>query len=128
MLPSRLFLNDFFDDFDKPERNLMQCDISEKDGKYFIEMDMPGMKKEDISMDIDDGYLKISVESKVDENTNDDKKYIHRERHSYTNCSRKFYVGNIDADLVKASFKDGILTVSFPKEEKKETRKIIYID
>ena len=127
MLPSRIFFDDFFDDFNKPKRNIMNCDISEKDGKYIFEIDLPGITKQDIKMDIDNGYLTISVESSKDE-VDDDKKYLHRERHSYTSCSRQFYVGEVNEDEIVANFKDGILYVTVPKEEKKESKKIINID
>lgn len=126
MLPSRMFLDDFFDDFMvRSDNQLMQADIAEEDGKYIIEMDMPGLKKEDIKMDIDKGYLTVSV-SKNNE-SKDDKKYLHRERHSYTKCSRQFYVGEVDIDAVTAKFNDGILTITIPKEEK-VTKKFIEID
>lgn len=130
MLPSRMFLDDFFNDTDKPVAfdKMMKCDISEIDNNYVIEMDMPGVKKDEISMEIDKGYLTVSYESKNDTEENSDKKYIRRERHVYTNCSRQFYVGDIDEEAIKASFKDGILTVTVPKKEEKETKKIISID
>lgn len=129
MLPSRMFLDDFFDEFDRrPENKLMQCDISEKDNQYLIEMDMPGVNKEDIKMEIDKGYLTISMEKKEDFESKNDKKYLHRERHSYSKCSRQFYVGDVDIDKVTANFKDGILTVKIPKEVEEETKRIIDIN
>lgn len=128
MLPSRMFLDDFFDDLVISNNNskFMQADISLVDGKYLIEMDMPGVKKEDIKMEIDNGYLTISVSK--NEDSKDDKKYLHRERHSYSKCSRQFYVGDVDIDSVTAKFNDGILTINIPKEEEKETKRIIDID
>ena len=127
MLPSRLFLDDFFDDFDKTKKvdKMMKCDIYEKDDLYVIEMDMPGASKEDLSLDIENVYLTINYKKEEKEN---DKKYIHRERYSYTNCSRKFYVGDIDEEQVDASFKDGILKVSLPKKEKEISKKTININ
>lgn len=131
MLPSRIFFDDFFDDFQPPKKldKLMKCDIYEKENKYVIEMDVPGFKKEDINMELEDGYLKISVEKKSDEKETEDKKYIRRERHSYTKCERQFYVGNVNEDEIKAKFSDGILEISVPKEEtKKDNKKIISIE
>lgn len=130
MLPSRMFLDDFFNDVDKPKNfdKMMKCDIYEQDGKYVIEMDMPGVKKEDISMEIEKGYLTISYESKKDSQETDGKKYIRRERYSYTNCSRQFYVGEVDEEAINASFKDGILIITVPLKEEKETKKVINID
>ena len=127
MLPSRLFLDDFFDDFDKPKKvdKMMKCDIYEKDDLYVIEMDMPGASKEDLSLDIENGYLTINYKKEEKET---DKKYIHRERYNYTSCSRKFYVGDIDEEQVDASFKDGILKVSLPKKEKEISKKTININ
>ena len=92
-------------------------------------MDVPGFKKEDINMELDDGYLKISAEKKSDSEEKDGKKYVRRERHCYSKCERQFYVGNIKDEDIKAKFKDGILKISVPKEEeKKETKKVIMIE
>lgn len=128
MLPSRMFLDDFFDDFDKNKRQekMMKCDIYEKDDLYIIEMDMPGASKKDITLDIEKGYLTISY--KKEDLVDEAKKYIHRERHVFTNCSRQFYVGEVDEEKIDASFKDGILTISMPKKEKEATKKTININ
>lgn len=128
MLPSKLFFDNFFDDLDTPKKldKMMKCDIYEKDGLYNIEMDLPGFKKENINLDYKDGYLKVSAKNVVEEN--EDKKYIRRER-SVSECTRDFYVGDIDESSIKASFKDGILTISVPKEEdEKDEIKHISID
>ena len=130
MLPSRIFFDNFFDDFEPPKKldKLMKCDIYEEGNNYIIEMDVPGFKKEDINMELEDGYLKISVEKKDDQEDNN-KKYVRRERHSYTKCQREFYIGNVGEEEIKAKFNDGILKISVPKEEdKKETKKIINIE
>lgn len=131
MLPSRVFFDNFFDDFESPKKldKMMKCDIYEEDNNYVIEMDVPGFKKEDINMELDDGYLKISAEKKSDSEEKDSKKYVRRERHCYSKCERQFYVGNIKDEDIKAKFKDGILKISVPKEEeKKETKKVIMIE
>ena len=128
MLPSKLFFDNFFDDLEAPKKldKMMKCDIYEKEGKYNIEMDLPGFKKENINLDYKDGYLKISAVK--EENENEDKKYIRRER-SISECERDFYVGDIDESLIKASFKDGILTVvATRKAEEEEKVKHISID
>lgn len=130
MLPSRIFFDNFFDDFEPPKKldKLMKCDIYEEGNNYMIEMDIPGFKKEDINMELENGYLRISVEKKSD-NEENDKKYVRRERHSYTKCERSFYVGDINEEEIKAKFNDGILKISVPKEEtQKETKKIINIE
>ena len=129
MLPtSRIFLDDFFDDFEKNKKidKMMKCDVYEKDEKYIIEMDLPGANKSDITLDIEKGYLRISYK-KENVEKDENKKYIHRERISVTNCSREFYVGEVDEEMINASFKDGILTISMPIKEKEATKKIINI-
>ncbi len=130
MLPSRVFFDSFFDDLESPKKleSVMKCDIYEKDGLFNIEMDIPGFKKEDIKIELNDGYLTISAEKQNSEENEEDKNYIRRERH-YEKAMRQFYVGDIDESAVKAEFKDGMLKVSLPKEEKeKETKKMISID
>ncbi len=131
MLPSRIFFDNFFDDFEPPKKldKMMKCDIYEKEGKYILEMDVPGFKKEDINMEFEDGYLKVIAEKKEDVEEKEGKKYLRRERHSVARCERQFYVGNVSENDIKANFKDGLLTISVPKEEmKKENKKVIQIE
>ena len=128
MLPGKLFFNDFFDDLEPKKGNkMMRCDIYEKDNKYNIELDVPGFKKDDIEISLDNGYLKISAEKKFDDEQSD-KKYIHRERHTYQKCEREFYVGKINEEDIKAEFKNGTLNISVPKEEARDTKRLINID
>ncbi len=130
MLPSRIFFDNFFDDFEAPKRfdKMMKCDIYEKDSNYVIEMDVPGCTKEDINMELENGYLRIAV-SKNNDSVDEDKKYVRRERHSYEKCERSFYVGDISEDSIKAKFKNGILEITVPKEEEKqEAKKTIMIE
>lgn len=131
MLPSRIFFDNFFDDFEPPKKldKMMKCDIYEKEGKYILEMDVPGFKKEDINMELENGYLKVSAEKTLDSDEKENKKYVRRERHSFTKCERSFYVGDVSEGDIKAKFKNGILEISVPKEEKKkEDKKIIMIE
>ena len=131
MLPSRIFFDNFFDDFEPPKKldKMMKCDIYEKEGKYILEMDVPGFKKEDINMELENGYLKVSAEKTLDSDEIENKKYVRRERHSFTKCERSFYVGDVSEEDIKAKFKNGILEISVPKEEKKkEDKKIIMIE
>lgn len=112
-------LDDMFNDpfFKKRERDLMKTDIIEKDGNYLLDMELPGCKKEDIEIELKDEYLHISatVNNSVDE-SEEDKNYIHKERF-YGKCSRSFYVGkSVNENDIDASFKDGILHVTFPKK------------
>ena len=128
MLPMRkYYLDSIFDDFmDRNDQmDVMKCDIYEKDGAYHIEADIPGFKKEDISVECEDGYITISAEKSTDnEERDEDKKYLKRERF-YGKTTRKFYVGDIDTNDIKAEFKDGILSIVVPKEEKQPNKKFI---
>lgn len=128
MLPSRIFFDSFLDDMEpKKFDKMMKCDIYEENGMYHILMDAPGFKKEDINIEFHKGDLKIVLAHK--ENHKDDKKYVRKERTSVTRCERSFYLGDIDEDKIKAEFKDGILKISVPKDDKRETsKKVINID
>ena len=134
MLMPKIFDDDFFRDdfFDRKDRmnfNLMKTDIREDENSYLLEVDLPGYSKDDIKIDITDGYLTINA--KVEKENNEDKKnYVRRERFT-GEVSRSFYVGeNIKEEEVKASFKNGILTLEVPKlslEDKKKDKKYIEI-
>lgn len=139
MLPSirRSFglFDDFFDDpfFNskketKNELMIMQTDIQDKDGKYLISIDLPGYNKENISLELEDGYLTVSANT-VKENEVDEEGYIKRERYT-GNCKRSFYLGDtISEKDINAKFENGTLKISVPKEKeiKKETKKLIDI-
>ena len=133
MLMPKIFDDDFFRDdfFDRKDRtfNLMKTDIREDENSYLLEVDLPGYSKDDIKIDITDGYLTINA--KVENENNDEKKnYVRRERFT-GEVSRSFYVGDdIKEDEVKANFKNGILTLEVPKlslEDKKKDKKYIEI-
>ncbi len=127
LLPGRFYLDNFFDDFlDERRSNAMKCDIYEKDNKYHVEMDIPGFNKEDISIDINDGYLTVEA-TKGEDKEEKDKNYIRRER-TYGEIKRQFYVGNVDTEKTKAEFKNGTLKIVIPKVEEKENKKLINID
>ncbi|MEG1527949.1 MAG: Hsp20/alpha crystallin family protein [Clostridia bacterium] len=112
-----------FDAFIQPrnaffsKNDLMKTDITEKDGHYLFEIDLAGFNKDDISLNIEDGYLEISAKS----NQNKEKEehgYIRRER-TFGSCSRSYYVGDITEQDISAKFDNGILTVNVKKEEAK---------
>ncbi len=115
MLPRSYFFNSFLDDF-VDSRFDMKCDVYEKDGIYHIEADVPGLDKKDISVEYENGYLKLTAvkEESLEDNT---KNYIKKER-SYGRIERQFYVGSIKEENIKAEFKDGILRIEVPKQEK----------
>ena len=121
MLPSRLFFDDsFFKGEDK-----VKTDVYEKEGKIFVEMEAPGYSKEDVSISIDKGELSVSFEKNEEEEEN--KKYLHRERKSYSSVTRTFYLGDVSEDEIEASFKKGVLLISAPKKKEIETKKTIDI-
>lgn len=129
-----LFDNMFDDMFRDPfftnsnTTKVMRTDIQENDNNYVIEMDLPGYDKEDVKAQLKDGYLTISAEKNTSKDEKDEKgNYIRRERYS-GKCSRSFYVGeNVKEEDIKASFKNGILELTFPKEIEKKQEDIKYI-
>lgn len=133
MIPRGNF--DLFDDifgdpfFRKNENKVMKTDIRESKNGYLIDIDLPGYNKEDIKIDVTDGYL--TIKAKMSSEKNDEKKgnYVRRERY-FGECSRSFYVGDeVDAEDVKASFKNGILSLEIPKiEEQKKLPEKKYIE
>ena len=127
LFPRKFYLDDIFDDLVVPERsNTMKCDIYEEDGKFKVEMDIPGFKKEDIKLDCDNGYLTIKAEKEKNNDLKDGKKYIRRER-SYSKYERTFYLGDCDEDNIDASYKDGTLYITIPKKDVTKDKKYIEI-
>ncbi len=111
MLPRNYYLDDLFNNLlEKNDTTKMKCDIYEQEDDFFIEMDAPGFSKEDIKIEVKDGYLTISLVKKQQE----EKNYIRRER-NYASYERSFYLGNVKEDEITASFKEGILTIKIPK-------------
>ena len=106
---SRRFWND-------TNMNAFRTDITEKDGVYTLTAELPGFKKEDISIDIDKDCLTIAAERK-DESEDEDKErnYVRRERF-YGSYSRSFNVKGIDTEAINASYADGILTLTMPSK------------
>ena len=136
MIPRKRNEFDLFDDmfrdpfFERKEMNLMRTDIREKGDNYIIEIDLPGYDKEDIQIEMEKGYLKVSAKTTKETDNSENEKYIHKERF-YGECSRSFYVGeNLKEEDIKAAFKNGILTLTVPKEQPKklEEKKYIQID
>ena len=97
----------------------MRTDIKEKSDKYLIDIDLPGYDKEDIKIDIQDGYLNVHAETHT-ENEDEEEKFVRKERF-YGECSRSFYVGdNITEEDIRASFRNGTLRIEIPKKEQNE--------
>ena len=129
LVPRNYYLDDLLDSFLSTEDdNKMKCDIYEKDGKYYIEMDVPGFQKNEIKIECNKGNLKIVAEKHSNKEEHNKKKYIHRERKFYEKCERSFYLGEVDESKISAEFKDGTLKIVVPKEEKESTKKLINID
>ena len=121
MIPMRSIRNPLYG---KNAKNLMKTDVRETDNTYELDIDLPGFKKDEVQLDLKDGYLTISAAKGFDKDQEDKKgKYIRQERYAGA-CSRNFFVGEgIEPRDVSAKFEDGILRVSLPKQVKKELPK-----
>ncbi len=118
-----------FRDIDRAERKLygrhydrmMRTDVHEHDDHYEVDIDLPGFKKDEITLELKDGYLLVSANKSLDNDKQDKKgKLVRQERYSGS-MQRSFYVGeNITEDEIKASFKHGVLNLTVPKEEKEK--------
>ncbi len=105
-------------------RNEMKTDVKEHEDHYEILVDLPGFKKEDVRVQLNDGYLTISAEKNLEKNKEEKEtgRYIRQERY-YGSMSRSFYVGEeIRQEQIKAAFDSGVLRITVPKVE--ETRKL----
>ena len=118
MIPMRSIRNPLYG---KNAKNLMKTDVRETDNTYELDVDLPGFKKDEVQLDLKDGYLTISAAKGLDKDQEDKKgKYIRQERYAGA-CSRSFFVGEgIEPRDVSAKFEDGILKISLPKQVKKE--------
>ena len=121
MLPTRFYFDNAFDQlFGNEGSKMMNCDIYEKDNTYHVEMDLPGYEKENISLEINDGYLMISAKTSQNKDEKEEGKYVRKERF-VGECSRSFYVGdNIKEEDIKAAFKNGTLKIEVPKKEERK--------
>ena len=106
---------------------LMKTDVREEENGYTLEVEMPGVKKENVNLELNNGYLTIEAK----QNSNNDEKdkkgnYIRRERY-FGSSARSFYVGDIKEEDIEASHDSGILKIYIPKEKREETKKRIEI-
>ena len=117
--------------YGKNAKNMMKTDIREHDSGYELDIDLPGFKKDEINVDLENGYLTISAAKGLDKDEkNEEGKYIRRERYAGA-MQRSFYVGDaITHEDIRARFEDGILRLSIPKKDAKaiETKKTIAIE
>ena len=140
MLPS-IFGENLFDDFfsdsfgmmvpqsrdplyGKHGKNLMKTDVRETESSYELDIDLPGFKKDEVNVELKNGYLTIQAAKGLDKDETDKKgKYIRQERCAGA-CSRTFYVGDgVEPEDVTAKFENGILQLSIPKKEHKQLPK-----
>ena len=113
-------LDDFFGDGMMPSRNLLRdtfkIDIEETEKEYLVEAEMPGVKKEEIDLGVEEDNLCISV-NRSEEANKDGKNIIHRERRT-TSMSRRIRLADADLAEIKARLEEGVLTVTIPKKDK----------
>ena len=141
MLPS-IFGENLFDDFfadpfsimpafpshdalyGKHGKNLMKTDVRETEDTYELDIDLPGFKKDEVNLELKDGYLTIQAAKGLDKEEPEKKgKYIRQERYAGA-CSRSFYVGeHVEPEDIRAKFENGILQISLPKAAKKQLPK-----
>ena len=135
MMPSLFTENlfdDFFDEMDKDffgkknplygkhGRNMMKTDVRETDNTYEVDIDLPGFKKDEIGIELENGYLTVSAAKGLDKDEEDKKgNYIRKERYAGS-MSRSFYVGkHVTVEDVHPKYESGILSFSVPKAEAK---------
>ena len=134
LLPS-IFGEDVFDDWfdfpdfrdlDRTQRKLygrhadrmMKMDVHEAEDHYEVDIDLPGFKKDEITLELQEGYLTVQASKGVDKDENDKKgKLIRQERYAGA-MQRSFYVGDqVKEEDIKAAFHHGVLTLQIPKQE-----------
>ena len=133
MLPS-IFGENLFDDFfsdpfgmmvpqgrdplyGKHGKNLMKTDVRETENSYELDIDLPGFKKDEVNVELNNGYLTIQAAKGLDRDQKDQEgRYIRQERYSGT-CSRSFYVGDVQPEEINAKYDSGILMLTLPKKD-----------
>ena len=144
MLMPSIFGENLFDNFDswmnfgmpdvdrtlygKHAKNMMKTDVKETDKGYEVAIDLPGFKKDELHLELNDGYLTISAEKGLDKDEKDkNDKYIRRERYAGS-MSRSFYVGDsVKEEDIHAKYENGILTLDVPKAAQKKVPQKRYI-
>lgn len=122
------FLNDFFRPLATRSNGdrVPAIDVHETDTAYKVNVDMPGVKKEDIQISLDNGVLTVKGETRKEDKEEKDGKLIRQERH-VGHFIRQLSVGSdVDAQSVKAGFEDGVLAITLPKKPA-ETEKSVKI-
>ena len=120
---NKSLFNDFFTEpmFNVNTTNRMCTDIKEKDNGYELAMEVPGFDKEDLKLNLEDGYLTISAEHKTSNDKKDEEGHIIRQERYYGSSKRSFYIGEqIEKQDIKAKYDKGILNVFIPKKDVKK--------
>ena len=115
--------------YGKHAKNLMKTDVRETDDAYEVDIDLPGFKKDEVTAQLNDGYITISASKGLDKDEKDKKtgKYIRKERYAGS-MSRSFYVGeDVTQDEISAKFENGILQLKVPKKANKAVEGKNYI-
>ena len=135
--PAENLFDDFFSDpfdmvmprslnalYGKHGKNLMKTDVRETEDTYELDIDLPGFKKDEVNLELKDGYLTIQAAKGLDKEEPEKKgKYIRQERYAGA-CSRSFYVGeHVEPEDIRAKFENGILQISLSKAAKKQLPK-----
>ncbi|WP_026519329.1 Hsp20/alpha crystallin family protein [Butyrivibrio sp. FCS006] len=95
---------------------MMKTDIREKDDNYEVSIDLPGFKKEDITVELNDGYITISASKNLDRDEDKKGKLIRQERYAGS-MTRSFYVGeNVEKGDIEANYRHGVLNLTIPKK------------
>ncbi len=146
MLVPNIFRDRFFDDWmlpsfkelDDVDRKLygkhaarvMKTDVQEKDDSYLVDIDLPGFKKDEIQLHLENGYLTVSAEKGLQEEDKDKKGRMLCQERYVGSMQRSFYVGDtLSEEDIKAKFEDGVLQITLPKkEEKLPEKKVIMIE
>ena len=97
----------------------MKTDIKETATAYELDVEMPGFDKEDINIDVENGYMTIRAEKKEkEESGKEEHRYVRKERS--VSCQRSYYIGDTEESDIKAKYDKGVLTVTLPKKEEKK--------
>ena len=101
----------------------VSVDFSDKDGKYYLKAELPGIKKEDINVEVKDGYVTVSGKKEETSEKKDTDYYLKETKSGSFSRSFRLY-NKVDEDKIEANYKDGVLTVIIPYAETKERKKI----
>ena len=135
MLYPSIFGENLFDDFfrfpdfgrdvekklyGKHAAQVMKTDVHEHDDHYEIVIDLPGFKKDQINLELQNGYLTVSAAKGLDKDEEDKKGRVLRQERYAGACSRSFYVGDVKPEDIKAKYEHGVLTILVPKHDPKK--------